>query len=317
MGQDIKVSVICNTYNQVNYIEDALNGFVSQITDFEFEVLIHDDASTDGTQKIIEQFHKRYPHIIKPIYQDVNQYRQHISILSVYQLPRAKGKYIAFCEGDDYWTSPYKLQKQFEVLENYIDVDACSHQSSIIDSQTGKLIGITAPLASDGIIPIESIINAHGQRVIETASLFVRREVLEKNPPFREVLRIDTTLRIMVALKGGVYFINENMSVYRWLAKGSWTSNQTKESLHILHEKMMKMLYQLDIDTNGKYHNTICKEMIELEFNDSINQDDYSVLSNPQYSGCVKSMTKKRRIKIFINRYFPFVRSFYHKIKKT
>jgi len=88
-----------------------------QKTNFPVEILIHDDASTDGTADIIREYEAQYPDIIKPIYQTENQYSKGIKISQVYQFPRAKGKYIALCEGDDYWIDPYKLQKQVDFLE--------------------------------------------------------------------------------------------------------------------------------------------------------------------------------------------------------
>ena len=109
----VMVSVICNTYNHEKYIKSALDGFVMQKTNFEYEVLIHDDASTDSTADIIREYEKKYPDIIKPIYQSENQYSKKVPISKTYQYSRAKGKYIAICEGDDYWTDPFKLQKQF------------------------------------------------------------------------------------------------------------------------------------------------------------------------------------------------------------
>ena len=110
------VSINCITYNHEAYIRDALEGFLMQKTDFTFEILVHDDASTDQTANIIRKYEKKYPEIIKPIYQKENQYSQEVEISKQFQFPRARGKYIAICEGDDYWTNPYKLQKQVIVL---------------------------------------------------------------------------------------------------------------------------------------------------------------------------------------------------------
>ncbi len=118
MSQDILVSISCLTYNHFPYIRQCLNGFIMQRTTFAFEVLIHDDASTDGTAEIIREYELRYPNIVKPIYQIENQYSKGVKVQLVYNYPRAKGKYIAFCEGDDYWSDPYKLQKQVDILEN-------------------------------------------------------------------------------------------------------------------------------------------------------------------------------------------------------
>ena len=102
MSQDILVSISCLTYNHFPYIRQCLNGFIMQRTTFAFEVLIHDDASTDGTAEIIREYELRYPNIVKPIYQIENQYSKGVKVQLVYNYPRAKGKYIAFCEGDDY-----------------------------------------------------------------------------------------------------------------------------------------------------------------------------------------------------------------------
>lgn len=111
------VSINCLAYNHEQFIEDALEGFLIQRTDFPFEILIHDDASTDRTADIIRGYEAKYPNLIKPIYQVDNQYSQGITISATYQCPRARGKYIAICEGDDYWTDQLKLQRQVYFLE--------------------------------------------------------------------------------------------------------------------------------------------------------------------------------------------------------
>ena len=111
------VSILCLTYNHEPFICECLEGFLMQKTNFPFEILIHDDASTDKTANIIHEYEAKYPDIIKPIYQTENQYSKRVAITANFQLPRAKGKYIALCEGDDYWTDPYKLQKQVDFLE--------------------------------------------------------------------------------------------------------------------------------------------------------------------------------------------------------
>ena len=96
----------------------CLDGFMMQQTNFAFEVLIHDDASTDGTTEIIKEYEAKYPEIIKPIYEEENQWVKGRRGSAVFNFPRAKGKYIAMCEGDDYWTDPLKLQKQVDFLES-------------------------------------------------------------------------------------------------------------------------------------------------------------------------------------------------------
>jgi glycosyltransferase involved in cell wall biosynthesis len=122
------VSISCNTYNQINFIREAIEGFLMQKTSFSVEILIHDDASTDGTAEIVREYEKKYPNVIFPIYQTENQYSKGIKIASNYQFPRARGKYIALCEGDDYWTDSLKLQKQVNFLEANPDYVLCFHK---------------------------------------------------------------------------------------------------------------------------------------------------------------------------------------------
>ena len=120
------VSISCTTYNHANFIKKCLEGFLMQQTDFEFEILIYDDASTDGTQEIIKTYKKKYPDIIKPIFQTENQYSKGVrGIMARFNFSRAQGKYIALCEGDDYWTDPLKLQKQVDFLEEHEEYIVC------------------------------------------------------------------------------------------------------------------------------------------------------------------------------------------------
>ena len=125
MSEQIMVSILCNVYNHGKYLRDALEGFVMQQTTFPFEVLVHDDASPDNSAEIIREYEEKYPEIIKPIYQTENQYSKGVRINEVFHLPRIKGKYVAACEGDDYWTDPLKLQKQYDFMEANPDYSMC------------------------------------------------------------------------------------------------------------------------------------------------------------------------------------------------
>ena len=162
------VSVICNAYNHELYIRDALKGFVTQKTDFPLEILIHDDASTDKTADIIREYEAQYPDLIKPIYQTENQYSR--GGIGKFQFPRAVGKYIAFCEGDDYWTDPLKLQKQVDALEAHPEVDICAHAAFGLHSKTGERIRDIAPASQDGVLTAEQVI-AGGGGFVATNSL--------------------------------------------------------------------------------------------------------------------------------------------------
>lgn len=113
----ILVSIQCLVYNHEPYLRQCLDGFVMQKTNFNFEAIVHDDVSTDGSVLIIREYAEKYPDIIKPIYETENQYSKRDGSLGRIVNAACKGKYIALCEGDDYWTDPYKLQKQVDFLE--------------------------------------------------------------------------------------------------------------------------------------------------------------------------------------------------------
>jgi len=117
MAEQILVSIKCWVFNHEPYLRECLNGFVIQKTSFKFEAIIHDDASTDNSAEIIKEYAKKYPDIIKPIYEKENQYSKQDGSLTKIMNNACRGKYIAMCEGDDYWTDPYKLQKQVDFLE--------------------------------------------------------------------------------------------------------------------------------------------------------------------------------------------------------
>lgn len=130
-----KVSVVCATYNHVDFIEDAIKGFVAQRTNFPFEIIIHDDASTDGTQDVIKKYAEKYPDIIRPVYQEENQYSKNNKPIDIV-LKLTKAKYVAMCDGDDYWTDSRKLQIQFDYMERNPGCVVTHHNAFVFD-ETG------------------------------------------------------------------------------------------------------------------------------------------------------------------------------------
>ena len=137
---EVLVSISCITYNHSAYIRQCLDGMLMQQTTFDFEILIHDDCSTDGTDDIIREYASKYPQIIKPLFEEENQYQQGKPIGTVvWNLPRAKGKYIALCEGDDYWTDPLKLQKQVDFMEANEEYGLCYTDYNRLEDATQTL----------------------------------------------------------------------------------------------------------------------------------------------------------------------------------
>ncbi|MDD3037979.1 glycosyltransferase [Bacteroides sp.] len=134
------VTIRCLAYNHELYIRECLEGFIMQKTHFRFEAIVHDDASTDGTAAVIREYAEKYPNIIKPIFETENQYSKHDGSLRKIMDAHTHGKYVALCEGDDYWIDPYKLQKQVELLEDNADCSLCC--GGYIRRQLGKIDNI-------------------------------------------------------------------------------------------------------------------------------------------------------------------------------
>ena len=133
------VSICCLTYNQALFIQKCLDGFLMQKTDFPIEILIHDDCSTDGTTEIIREYEAKYPDLIFPLYEEENQYQQgKAAEIDFYNYRRARGKYIAYCEGDDYWTDPLKLQRQVDFMEANPEYSVCFHDCTVFNTWSGE-----------------------------------------------------------------------------------------------------------------------------------------------------------------------------------
>ncbi len=266
----IQVSVICNTYNHAAYIRDALEGFVNQKTNFRYEVLIHDDASTDGTADIIREYEVKYPDLIKPIYQTENQYTKGVKISWTFQFHRVTGKYVAFCEGDGYWTDLNKLQKQYDVMESHPEIDICAHRMGRVSGRTGERIGFQGPGDQTKLFNQKQVIRGEGG-FVATSSLFCRSELLKEQPEFRKILSLDYTMQIYGSLRGGMMYLGESMGECRVCTPGSWTERtrkvyKTKKAFNV---KLKKMLIQLNKETKHKYWDAICYVYIKTLMRDA------------------------------------------------
>lgn len=139
MNKELIVTIQCLAYNHEPYIRQCLDGFVMQKTNFRFEAIVHDDASTDGTADIIRKYAEKYPDIIKPIFETENQYSKKDGSLGKIIGLHTHGKYVAMCEGDDYWIDPLKLQKQVDFLEEHPEYSYSCHRYNILEDTTGVI----------------------------------------------------------------------------------------------------------------------------------------------------------------------------------
>lgn len=220
--KEILVSISCITYNHAPYIRQCLDGFLMQKTDFAFEVLIHDDCSTDGTTDIIKEYEAKYPNIIKPLYEEENQWIKGRRGSGVFNFPRAQGKYIAMCEGDDYWTDPQKLQRQVDFLETNPDYSMCFHGAEVLNESV-------YPFSYKSLENREySSDELFKDWIVPTASMLFKREVLYSLVCDKRILNGDINLVLASANSGRVFGMSDKMSVYRVQSNGL-TINRIKQ----------------------------------------------------------------------------------------
>ena len=214
-NQDIKVTIRCITYNQKDYIRQCLDGFVIQRTNFRFEAIVHDDASTDGTAEIVREYAEKYPDIIKPIFETENQYSKHDGSLGRIMNANTRGKYVAICEGDDYWTDPLKLQKQADFLDANPQCSLTYHACKNVFSTPCKVNCLTGENVKDFYSDVDFVIHYPFQ----TATVMYRKEILDSDL-YKKAQAIgcvfgDVLLYFSASRFGTIEGVNEKMSVYR------------------------------------------------------------------------------------------------------
>ena len=244
----IKVSICCITYNHSNYIRKCLDSFLMQQCNFEYEILIHDDASTDGTGNIIKEYAEIYPDIIKPIIQKENQFQKGIKGFNfIYNFPRAKGNYLAICEGDDHWTDQNKLQKQVDVLDNNTNISLCFHNAILQDLFENKQKDFNPPLEKKIFKTKDLILK---RWFIPTASIMLRSNI--EIPNWRNV-NGDLEMLLISSLNGDLYYIDEKMSVYNYGSPYSLSRKSKGNGRTLLYKKKLNLLNHFDKYTNYKY----------------------------------------------------------------
>jgi glycosyltransferase involved in cell wall biosynthesis len=241
----VMVTIRCITYNHEPYIRQALDGFVMQKTKFRFEAIVHDDVSTDSTASIIREYAERFPDIIKPIFETENQYSKADGSLTRVLDAATRGKYIAFCEGDDYWTDPFKLQKQVEFLESHSDYSCCLSHYICYNEKLKKIHALCGERRED----IRSMLYNDFQ--FGTCTLLLRSELLalyyqEIQPQTKKWLMGDKPLVLYLGAVGKVYTFKECMGTYRIL--GESASHSSDISLQLKRARNTIDIYKYFAD---------------------------------------------------------------------
>ena len=222
------VSICSITYNHAPFIRQCLDGFLMQQCNFPIEIIINDDCSTDGTTEIIREYAEKYPDKIFPIFHEENQYSKGVrGMFQKFVFPKARGKYIAMCEGDDYWTDPLKLQKQVDFLESHPDYSMCCHRSKLLYDGLPHVGRSWYEHIDNCELDIACIMRPPA---IPTASIMLRTYVARKAPIHKDFIAGDIIIHATALTYGRVYGLSGEMAIYRRHSDGwSFTTGVHKD----------------------------------------------------------------------------------------
>lgn len=240
------ISICCVTYNHELYIRDTIEGFLMQKTSYPIgEIIIHDDASTDRTAEIIKEYVTKHPNLIIPILQTENQHSKHNgSISAQFVYPRVKNKYIAICEGDDYWYDPLKLQKQIDILE-------ANHAINLVF--TNKLIkdnkGFKPVFYKNRYYTTNDILSGFNPGL---QTICFRKDAInfEEYKILNYHINGDRLIPYLCSLSGKIFRLKDYTSIYRMTGMGVATSRPEEKILEISMDDLWKFHETLGFPNN-------------------------------------------------------------------
>lgn len=299
MDDDYLVSVICTTFNHEKYIRKCLDSLVNQKTRFKYEIIVHDDASTDGTQEILLEYAEKYPDLFVLILQKENIFSQGINRWSEYVYPMIRGKYVAQCEGDDFWTDEGKLQIQADFLNNNSEYVLCGH-SAYYANEDGTLqndayfnYGF-----GDREITTEDIIS--DWKMATNSMMYLKTARGKDIIPYRgNAQNGDFCDMTYLSLHGKVYFIDRLMSAYRSVSIGSisWNNNHNPQRNIESNIRFIELLNRFDNYTEKKYTDAINKKIGDTKFTIALISGDLKEIKKHSYE--YKKLQKKDRLRLY------------------
>ncbi len=322
--ENVMVTVICTAFNHEKYLRQCLDGFVMQKTNFRFEVIVHDDASTDRSPQIIQEYAAKFPGLFIPILQKQNLYSRHLP-RTPYVIPCIHGKYVSFCEGDDFWIDPLKLQKQVDMMEGHPECHLCVHRVQGCAEDGTEIDGSTYPYyAQDtGVIPTDQFLMSISRvgYPYQTSSYFVRAEDYIPYrlvpPEFSRIAPVgDVPMLLFLGNLGSVSYINDTMSCYRMNSIGSWNARNATVEKRVEHKKnMIKMIEAYNQFTSGKYSDIVSVYIKLMEYNIHYAKGEYRKMLHPDYKYWVQRYSAKRKLYIYLCALFPPLDRIYKKIR--
>ena len=255
------VSICVLTYNHENFVKEAIESFLMQRVNFDIEIVIHDDASTDQTQAILKKYDNDYPNLFKLLLQSENQKSKLGGGMGPrFNYPRAKGKYIALCEGDDYWTDPLKLQKQVDFLEGNPEYGICAHKAKQVSELDGS-INVFPNLKGDKFYTIKDFILANH---IATCSILFKKTSYKYQDWLKKSPFGDWPLILITMLNSNerLFVFSQEMSVYRIHSGGVHGKfHQNNYKLSIAYEQHFMFINLIEkYLLKGKFSKEVCQK---------------------------------------------------------
>lgn len=311
------VSICCVTYNHADTIAEALESFLAQRADVPVEILVHDDASTDGTEAILRAYAEKYPEVVKPLFETENQYRKGLAMDATFNFPRATGEYIALCEGDDFWCDPHKLKRQVACLQAHPDCTFCFTNGYVRD-----VSGKTPEREFIPYYPEEAAFYTAETReynlgevtrltFIPTASFLFPRAALLRVP--RELLLSpcpsgDLRLKLLLTAVGKAVYLHAFTCVYRLNAGSSTMARwgaETAEKTRNRCRQVIDMLRGVDAFSGGRWQEALqrltddqLRVLIEAE-------PTQALLREPDARRVYRAMPLARRVKCRVKALLP------------
>lgn len=296
---NILVSINCITYNHEKYIAQALDSFLMQKTNFDYEIIIGEDCSTDGTMEIVQRYVKSYPEKIILVTSNSNVgWRE--NTLRLHR--KSRGKYIAICEGDDFWTDPNKLQKQVDYMQNNPECTLCFHNSWILDLNTLE----RTLFYNENIESQKFDIGDMVEMFIPTASRVYLKGAFDNIPSwYFDCIVGDLPSQLIQTYQGYAYYMSDIMSTYRRGVENSATQTLFEKNRDIKKivdndNNMINMLNRFNEYTNGRYKDNVDRRKEEFEFRNALLLKDKKALKRIL---CKKPMLY--RIKIYFQLNYP------------
>lgn len=284
-----------------------MDSFLMQKTNFDVEILIGEDCSTDNTKMIVEDYVKKYPGKIRMITSEQNVGGR----ANAMRIQReSKGKYIAICEGDDYWTDPFKLQKQVDYMESHPECSLCFHSAGIEYASSKPVKRLIKPYRGSRVSPTEDIIKGGGG-FCPTPSLFYPKKMMDHPPGFYRKAPVgDYPMQMYLASQGYAYYLDECMAVYRSDVDGSWTRRvfygaNIRSGLITVYSGLIRSLEEFNEFTGKRFENAVNEVKLTLEYELHVLEKRKIGMNAQKYRSLSIWSKMKLRTKINIRCHFP------------